>query len=174
MKTKHGIQLKKLRSDRGGEYLSDEFSAHLAKAGTIRQLTVHDTPEYNGVSEWLNRTLLVKIRAMLHDSGLPKFLWGEAAKHAAYLKNRTWTRALDKTTPYEIMTGKKPNLSNLHPWGCQVRVHDDSGSKLDGRSKIGRWVGFDEESNGHRVYWAKKRTVTVERSVRFNLLCVRV
>ena len=27
---------------------------------------------------------------------------------------------------------------------------------------------FDEESNGHRIYWAEKRMVTVERSVKFN------
>ena len=169
LNTQQGIQIKKLRSDRGGEYLSAEFSDHLAKAGTVRQLTVHDTPEYNGVSERLNRTLLVKIRAMLHDSGLPKFLWGEAAHHAVYLKNRTWTRALANTTPYEIMMGEKPDLSNLHPWGCHVRVHDANGSKLDGRSKIGRWVGFDEESNGHRIYWPEKRSITVERSVKFNV-----
>lgn len=169
MKTQYNVQIKKLHTDRGGEYLSNEFSDHLAKAGTVRQLTVHDTPEYNGVAERLNRTLLVKIRAMLHDSGLPKFLWGEAAHHAVYLKNRTWTRTLDDTTPHEILTGEKPDLSNLHPWGCRVRVHDTSGSKLDGRSKIGHWVGFDVESNAHRVYWEGRRLITVERSVKFNV-----
>ena len=28
-------------------------------------------------------------------------------------------------------------------------------------------MGYDEESKGHRIYWEGKRTVTVERSVRF-------
>ena len=46
-------------------------------------------------------------------------------------------------------------------------MHDTSGSKLDGRAKEGRWVGIDEESRGHRIYWPGKRLVTVERSVRF-------
>ena len=106
---------------------------------------------------------------MLHDSELPKFLWGEAAKHAVYLKNHTWTRALGETTPFKILMKKKPNLANLHPWGCRVRVHDTSGSKLDGRSKIGRWMGFDEETgDGHHVYWEEKRSITVERSIKFN------
>ena len=169
MKTQHNHPIKALRSDRGGEYLDAEFSAHLKKAGTIRKLTTHDTPEYNGVSERLNRTIITKVRAMLHDSQLPKFLWGEATKHAVYLKNRTWTRALGDTTPFEILTKKKPNLADLHPWGCRVRVHDTSGSKLDGRSKIGRWMGFDEETgDGHRIYWAEKRSITIERSVKFN------
>ncbi len=70
-------------------------------------------------------------------------------------------------TPYEALTGRKPDLSNLHPWGTRVWVHTTGGSKLDGRAKEGRWVGFDEESKGHRIYWEGKRTVTVERSVRF-------
>ncbi|KAF9556270.1 hypothetical protein CPC08DRAFT_641748, partial [Agrocybe pediades] len=97
---------------------------------------------------------------MLHESGLPKFLWGEAVQHAVYIKNRTWTRALPDTTPYEILHKSKPDMSNMHPWGCKVWVHDTGGSKLDGRAKEGRWVGFDEESHGHRIYWAEKRSVT--------------
>ena len=163
--------MKCLSSDRGGEYLSDEFSAYLKAAGTIRKLTVHDTPEHNGVSERLNRTIMENVRAMLHDSGLPKFLWAEAVAHAVYLKNRTWTRTLGDTTPFEILHGRKPNLGNLHPWGCKVRVIPkvDSISKLESRSFIGRWMGFDEETmDGHRVYWAEKRRISVERNVKFN------
>ena len=82
-----GVHIKKLQTDRGGEYLSKEFSTHLAEAGTIRNLTVHDTPEHNGVAERLNRTLLERVQVMLLFSGLPKSLWGEAISHAIYLKN---------------------------------------------------------------------------------------
>jgi transposase InsO family protein len=168
LKTQHDVRIKTLRSDRGGEYLTEDFSNHLKAAGTTRTLTVHDTPESNGVAERLNRTIITKVRAMLHDSELPHFLWAEATRHAVYLKNRTWTRTLGDTTPFEILTGRKPDLSKIHPWGCKVRVHDTSGSKLDGRSRIGRWVGLDEEtSDGHRIYWQERRTITVERSVKF-------
>lgn len=60
-------------------------------------------------------------------------------------------------------------MAGLQPWGCKVQVHDTAGSKLDGRSKIGRWVGFDPKTKeGHCVYWPKKRSISVERSVRFN------
>ena len=130
---------------------------------------VHDTPEHNGVAECLNRTIMEKVRAMLLDSDLLKFLWAEAASHAVYLKNRTWTWAIGDTTPYEILVGSKPNLSNLHPWGCKVRVHSPGGSKLDSRSSVGWWMGFDVKTrDGHRVYWLGRRTVSVEQSVRFN------
>jgi Reverse transcriptase (RNA-dependent DNA polymerase)/gag-polypeptide of LTR copia-type len=170
LSNQYGVRIKCLCSDRGGEFMSDEFTAHLKSKGSVRKLVVHDTPEHNGVAERLNRTLLDKVRAMLHDSGLPKFLWAKATAHAVYLKNRTWTRTIGETTPYELLNGRKPNIGNLHPWGCKVRVHDTSGSKLDGHSSIGRWMGFDAETkDGHRVYWPGKRTISVERNVRFNV-----
>jgi transposase InsO family protein len=75
VKTQHGARLKRLQTDRGGEYPSDTFTAHLKSKGTVRSLMVHDTPEENGVSEWLNRTLLEHARAMHLTASLPKFLW---------------------------------------------------------------------------------------------------
>ena len=44
---------------------------------------------------------------MLHASGLPKTLWGEALLHVVWVKNRSATRALDDKTPYEMLYGKK-------------------------------------------------------------------
>jgi transposase InsO family protein len=169
LSTQYNARIKCLNSDRGGEYLSKEFSDHLKRAGTTRRLTVHDTPEHNGIAERGNRTNLELVRAMLHDSGLPKFLWAEAVSHAIYVRNRTWTRAIGNTTPYELLTGSKPNMAGIQPWGCKVRVHDAGGAKLDARSKVGRWVGFDPDTkDGHRIYWPEKRSVSVERSVKFN------
>ena len=74
--------IKVLRSDRGSEYLSAAFDKHLADAGTARRLTVHDTPQLNGVAERLNRTLMEKVRALLHTSGMLQNLWGEALHHS--------------------------------------------------------------------------------------------
>ena len=46
-----GKKIKALRSDRGGEYLSYEFSNHLKNCGIVPQLTPPGTPQRNGVSE---------------------------------------------------------------------------------------------------------------------------
>ena len=81
--------IKELISDRG-EYTSSEFEKHLVEHGTKHRLTVHDTPEQNGVAEPLNRTLVEKTCALLFESNLPKTLWGYAILHANYLKNRTY------------------------------------------------------------------------------------
>ena len=57
----HGTRIKVLRLDCRGEYLSKEFNKHLAAAGTAQRLTTHDTPQLNGIAEWLNRMLLERI-----------------------------------------------------------------------------------------------------------------
>ena len=94
MGTQYGKRIKILQSDHGGEYLSKEFNTHLKAQGMIRSLTVHDTPEENGVARRLNRTLLEHARAMLLMAQLPKNLWPETIHHAVWLKNRTSMRAL--------------------------------------------------------------------------------
>jgi hypothetical protein len=167
--TQHSAQVKTLHSDRGGEYLGKAFTMHLQAAGTKQKLTVHDTPQHNGVTERLNCTLMEKVRAMLHDSGLQRTLWGEAVKHAVWLKNRTPTKALDGGTPLEATTGKKPNLSRTRPWGSKVWVCTENGDKLRGRVEEGQWVGIDEASeNRCRVFWPGGCRITVERNIYWN------
>lgn len=51
LSTQYKTCIKCFHLDRGGEYLSQEFSDHLKKARTTRKLTVHDTPEHNGIAE---------------------------------------------------------------------------------------------------------------------------
>ena len=107
------------------------------------------------------------MRALLHMAGLPQNMWGEALRHSTWLKNRTSTRALGGKTPWQALYGTPPNLSGLKRFGEKIWVHDPDGSKLDPRAREGRWIGFDVESRGHRVYWSSSRSVGVERNVYF-------
>ena len=63
-----GHKLKALRTDNGGEYVSNEMKSFLKKEGVSHELTVPKTPEQNGVAERLNRTLVEAVRSMLCDS----------------------------------------------------------------------------------------------------------
>ena len=53
-----GKSIKILRSDQGGEYLSNEFLDHLKAKGIISEWIPPYTPQLNGVAERRNRTLL--------------------------------------------------------------------------------------------------------------------
>jgi len=165
--TQFNTKVKQLRSDCGGEYLSAEFTKHLKLKGTKCWVTVHDTPEHNGVVEQLNWMLVERVRAMIHTSGMPKSLWGEAIMHATWVKNCTSTWCLGKKMPYEMLYQRKPNLENILVWGCHIKVHDTSGTKLDMRAHDGHWVGFDPESNGHHIYFPDCGIIGVECSVAF-------
>lgn len=84
------------------------------------------------------------------------------------LKNHTSTKALDGRTPYEAVNRRPPDLRDLPEWGCKVWVHDDKTGKVGVRAKEGHWVGYDENSKGHRIYWPGKQSVGVERNVKFS------
>ena len=53
-----GFSLKILRSDRGGEYMSEKFESFLKKHRIRHQLTVRSTPQQNGVVERKNRIIM--------------------------------------------------------------------------------------------------------------------
>jgi transposase InsO family protein len=166
--TQHpGTRLRKIRSDRGGEYLSAEFDQYLKDRGIQRQLTVHDSPQQNGVAERLNRTLVEHARAMLLAHDLPKSLWAEAINYATWLKNRLPSKAIPGHTPYELVHGSKPNLAQAHEFGARVYVHLLGVGKLEAKAEEGIFVGVDEQSKGYRILWPHRRRVSVERNVSF-------
>jgi len=65
------------------------------------------------VAERKNHTIIEVVCAMLHDQGLPKFLWAEAANIVVYVQNRCPHQALDSKTPDEMFTSKKLDVSHF-------------------------------------------------------------
>ena len=53
-----GLRIGTLRSDNGGEYLSQEFRSYLKSMGIHQELTVPHSPQQNGIAERMNRTLM--------------------------------------------------------------------------------------------------------------------
>ena len=64
--------------DNAREFILSEFQEYLDSEGIILEMTSTYLPSQNGVAERLNRTLIERARAMIINSGLPKFLWEEA------------------------------------------------------------------------------------------------
>lgn len=87
-------KIKTFRMDRGGEFISHEFSNYCDQNGIKRHLTAPYSPQQNGVVERRNRTLLEMTRSLLKHMSTPNYLWGEAVRHATYLINRLTTRSV--------------------------------------------------------------------------------
>ena len=62
-----GKQVKALRSDNGGEFISNEFKYFCSKEGIRRELIVPHNPQKNGVMERKNRMIVDATEAMLLD-----------------------------------------------------------------------------------------------------------
>ena len=60
-----------LRSDSGGEFLSEQFHNFLNDQGITHQLSCPHTPEQNGCAERKHRHVVEMGRTLLTQSGLP-------------------------------------------------------------------------------------------------------
>ena len=78
-------RIKRLRTDRGGEFNSNLFDSYCMEHGIFKQLTTAHTPQQNGVAERKNQTLVEAARSMLKDANLGSKFWAEAVHTAAYL-----------------------------------------------------------------------------------------
>ncbi|KAK8662705.1 hypothetical protein V6N13_024596 [Hibiscus sabdariffa] len=151
VQNQHGKSIKALRSDRGGEYLSQDFDELLKECGIVSQLTPPGTPQWNGVSERRNRTLLDMVRSMMSHTDLPTSFWGYALETAAFTLNRVPSKSVQKT-PHEMWTGRRPNMSFMKIWGCKAYVKHQMSTKLEPKSEKCTFVGYPKETKGYYVY----------------------
>lgn len=113
-----GNRMNTLRSDRGGEFLSNMFHDVCVKPGIRRHLTAPYSPQRNGVVGRKNRIVMEMARAMMKSMGMPGKFWGEAVRHVVYLLNRLPTKALTDQTPFEAWGKKRSHLGHLRVFGC--------------------------------------------------------
>jgi hypothetical protein len=115
-------KMKRLRSDRGGEYFSGDFSSFCVEHGIIHERTQPYSPQSNGVAERKNRTLTDLVNAMLETSGLSKEWWGKAILTTCHVLNKVPTKNKE-ITPFEEWERRKLNISYLSIWGCLAKVN---------------------------------------------------
>ena len=165
-----GSKIQLLRTDRGGEYLSNEFKEFCATNGIHRELTQSHTPQQNGVSERRNRTIMERARSISHDCKLPIELWTEAVATATYLINKSPTRANHGVPPDARYFNKKPDVSNLRIFGCMAYVHipKEHRQKLDSKTQRCLFLGYDDETKAYRLYDHIKKRVIISRDVIFD------
>ena len=153
-----------LQSDRGGEYLSTEFTQFLKDNGILAQLTPPYTPQMNGVSERRNLTLLDMVRSMMSFSKLPISLWGYALKTTTRVLN-VLPRKSVASTPYKIWKGKKPDFFDFRVWGCPLDVKKHDTYKLESRTELCKFVGYPRETIGYYFYCPEEQSIFVAKRV---------
>ncbi|XP_075489488.1 uncharacterized protein LOC142528329 [Primulina tabacum] len=157
----------RIRSDRGTEFLNQFLSSYLEDHGIKHELSAARSPQQNGVAERRNRTLKEAARTMLAESGISQRFWAEAFNPACYTQNRSVINKNHEKTPYEIWTGKQPDVRYFRIFGCKCFIHINGKTHLtafDVKADNGIFLGYSAVSKAYRAY--NQRTLTVEESIR--------
>lgn len=113
MESQTSMKLKVVRSDRGGEFSSNELQGYYDKLGIKREFTAPYSPQQNGMVDRKNWTMVEMAKGLLKSGELPVKLWGEVVSTAIHLINQSPTQALHNKTPYEAYHGVKPTVGYL-------------------------------------------------------------
>nr|GEY60170.1 retrovirus-related Pol polyprotein from transposon TNT 1-94 [Tanacetum cinerariifolium] len=130
------------------------------------------TPQQNGVVRRRNRTLVEAARTMLIFSRAPLFLWSEAIATACFTQNRSIIHRQFNKIPYELINGRKPDISFLHVFGalCYPKNdHEDIG-KLGAKGDIGFFIGYSADSCAYRIYNRRTKKIIETTNVSFDEL----
>ncbi|BES91785.1 Hypothetical protein2 [Nesidiocoris tenuis] len=167
LRAQKGIYSSRIRMDNAAEFRTNSFRKFCRIRGIKMEYSIPYSPQMNGVSENIQKTLVAKVRCMFSDTNLPRHLWGEAIRTAAYQLNRTPSSANGGKLPALLYHGKV-DLSRLKVFGSKAWAHilPRSADKFDPRARPVRMVGYNE--NGYRLYDPETNSIVVSRDVIFN------
>ncbi|CAI7885450.1 unnamed protein product [Closterium sp. NIES-54] len=158
-------------TDRGGEFISKEFSLWLKKNGIRHSLNMPYSPAMNGITERANRTITETARRLLIEAGPPDYFWPDAVQSACVAKNRALNHVgADKWVPYVEWIGRKPKVDMLRVFGCMCMAlvpkhlrHNKLGAKAI-------WVvhlGMAQNSKGWLLWDPFTKKFLVSRDCKF-------
>ncbi|WVZ53082.1 hypothetical protein U9M48_004068 [Paspalum notatum var. saurae] len=144
----------KIRSDNGREFDNTNIEEYCDEVGIKHEFSATYTPQQNGVVERKNRTLITLARSMLDDYSTSEKFWAEAINTACHAFKRLYPhRHLDKT-PYELLNGRKPNISYFRMFGCKCYIYKKRQhlGNFQRRCDIGFLLGYSSKSKAYHVF----------------------
>jgi hypothetical protein len=109
-----------------------------------------------------NKTLIEAARTMLDEYKTSDSFWAEAINMACHAINRLYLHKLRHKTSYELLTGKKPNVSYFRLFGCKCFILNKKPKRSKFASKVneGIFLGYASNTHGYSVF--NKTTGCVE------------
>ncbi|KAK1660605.1 hypothetical protein QYE76_048764 [Lolium multiflorum] len=165
----HNLLIMAIRSDNGSEFKNYTLNDFLSDEGIRHQYSAAYTPQQNGVAERKNRTLMDMARSMMAEYKSRYNFWAEAISTACHSSNRLYLRKGLNKTPYEILTGNKPNISYFKVFGCKCfyKIKGVHLSKFAPKALEGIFVGYGAESHTYRIFDVSSGIIIESCSVKF-------
>jgi hypothetical protein len=91
---------------------------------------------------------------MIDEYNTPERFWAEAINTSCYALNRLFPHRLLEKTPYELLNGKKPDVSYFRVFGCKCYIYKKFHclGKFQRRCDIGFLLGYSSKSKEYRVF----------------------
>nr|GEU90168.1 retrovirus-related Pol polyprotein from transposon TNT 1-94 [Tanacetum cinerariifolium] len=161
-----------IRTDNGTEFKNQMLKEYFDIVGISHQMSYVRTPQQNGVVERRNRTLVEAARTMLIFSRAPLFLCAESIATACFTQNRSIIHRRFNKTPYELINGRKPDISFLHVFGalCYPKNDREDIGKIGAKGDIGFFIGYYADSCAYRVYNRRTKKIMETMNVSFDEL----
>jgi len=121
--------IQSLKTDRGREFISQEFKNFCNTNGIHRQLIVAYTPQQNGVAKKKNHIIINMVRSMLSAKQISKTLWPEAVNWTVYVLNRCPTFSMTNKTPKKAWSGLKTSVDHFCIFRYISHVHVPNNKK---------------------------------------------
>lgn len=117
----------------------------------------------------MNKVIKDRVRAALPEDAVGEESWAEAAVAAVYVMNRTPKAGHDET-PWEMFTGKRPDVSGLVVWGSPAFAFKPHGQQrgMQPRASLGRMMGCTPSGRGYRILLHGGKEVMERREVAFD------
>lgn len=133
------------------------FAKHSIKYGKSAPYS----PQQNGVSERMNRTVVEKIRCMLYEAKMSKGFWAEALFAAIDVINVLPNSAIENKVPNEIWNGKKCDVSDFKVFGSKamLMVPQQKRKKLDKKSIECVFLRKADNANAFMTKTLKRRSL---------------
>nr|GFB14708.1 hypothetical protein [Tanacetum cinerariifolium] len=132
-----------IRTDNGTEFKNQVLKVYFDSVGISHQMSSIRTPQQN-----------------------------EAIATACFTQNRSIIHRRFNKTPYELINGRKPDISFLHVFGalCYPKNDREDIRKLGAKGDIGFFIGYSTDSCAYRIYKRRTKKIMETMNVSFDEL----
>ncbi|KAL2885834.1 putative serine threonine protein kinase domain protein [Ceratocystis lukuohia] len=168
LKNQLGRYPKTLHSDEASEFKSNQSLLLAERRGIIWSRSAGYAHEQNGIVERSVRTVCESLCATHESANIPSKLWPETPQGILHILNRT-ANSVAQTSPYQVLYGKLPDISHLHPIGCRAfwPVQVKKRNKIEPKATSGILVGFHSSNSYYVPDGGPNKRVISRRDVTF-------
>ena len=116
-----------------------------------------------------NRSLKEMETCLLQAKNLPPSLWVEAVNYASYIHNRVPHKLVVGVTPFEVLHGNNPNVSDLRVFGSKdwAKIPIDKRKAFQSQSSEGIMSRYAEDAKAYKFMEVTTRKCIIDHCVQF-------